>query len=115
MSLDHGFPGDRGLVLRLAVAAEHHRETERGVSVAIPREWCWGSGEVLPRSGTVLFKVRYVGLAAFVRDGVDIAPPRGDEPEVSAAVFPLDEGAHDVFAEAVTDKTAVSWALDLTS
>jgi hypothetical protein len=52
--------------------------------------------------GTVLLKVCDVGLASLVRDGVDITPPGGDEPEVPAAVFPLDKGAHGVFEEAVT-------------
>lgn len=65
-----------------------------------------------PRSGTVLFKVCDVGLASLVCKGVDIAPPRRDEPEVPAAVFPLDKGAHGVLEEAVT-RSAVSWALVL--
>lgn len=33
VSLDHGFPGDRGLVLRLAIAAEQLPDTEREISV----------------------------------------------------------------------------------
>lgn len=78
------------------------REVE---SVTVPRQWCWGKRGGSPTlRDTILFKVCDVGLASLMCDGVDIAPPRGDEPEVPAAIFPLDKGAHGVSEEAVAGR-----------